>query len=310
MELYNRSLKIDPSKKLRNAWTFVPQNQRLEVSGHKTSSMYGEPSSLIPLFYLLTFLAIAFDIYLGFSVLLKSGVDFYLVFASVLFDVFLAILVYLMANFLKSNTFNGTYLDNLIFKTKLERITRKIDENEDEYNERKAVLSNSLSSYNSSKTKLKIFKLIMALLIIAIAYWKIYTYKSVLPPGMSLFTLVKGKVVIIFAILTAIFHIMATEKSLASFWFGRLLKKEINQHIDENAESDNREPKSLKIDYVGKYRPAKFGNTRLEVDEKGRATIYYYNIIWDDEIKHIMEQQGDENAKRGFAIKCKENQLY
>ncbi len=310
MELYNRNLKLNPSKKLRMAWTFVPQNQRIEVSGHKTSSMYGEPSSLIPLFYLLTILAISFDIYLGFSVLLKSGVDVYLVFASVLFDIILAVMVYLTANLFKSNTLNETYLDNLIFKTKLERITRKIDESEDEYNERKAVLSNSLKSYKASKTKLKIFKYLIAILIILIAYWKIYTYMSVLPPGMNIFTLVKGKVVIIFAILTALFHIMATEKSLASFWFGKLLKKEINKHIEENAESDNKEPKALKIDFIGKYRPAKFGNTSLEVDENGRATIYYYNIIWDDEIKFIMEQQGDENAKRGFAIKCKENQLF
>jgi hypothetical protein len=142
----------------------------------------------------------------------------------------------------------------------------------------------------------------------AIAAWKIYTFIKILPPNMNVFELAKGKMVIILSLLTAVFHIIATEKSLAAWWFNVIRKKELSVNTSD---TDNHIPSPLPIDYTGVYREVKDHNysTQLNVTESGDAEISYYYVIWDDEIKRMMDMQHDENAKRGIVITCKNNQI-
>ena len=161
-------------------------------------------------------LAIVFDIYLGFSVLAKSGVNIMLIVGAILFDFFFAVAPILLAPF--SDVFRHTYIENVIFKSELELMSKKKGDLDETYKE--GVLNN-LKKYKFAKQKSKLISLLFAIAIFTIAGWKIFTYYSVIPPSISIFSMVNGKIVIIFSFLCAVFHLIGSEKALAHFNFWR-----------------------------------------------------------------------------------------
>lgn len=304
---YVRDSFFNPSDPYKKAWSLAPKGRVLNLSGHKTGAMYATLSSAIPIFYILMLSAIAFDVYLGYSILAKSGVNIGLITGSVILDLILAIAPFLLGSFILS--FNHTNVDNQLFKTKLECMTKVKGESDDDFHTRITQLkSGVLKELKGAKTIGKLVNYLTIILIFAIAGWKIYTYYSVLPPGFSIFSVANGKIVLIFSFLCAVCHIIGSEKAFAhlSFWF--INKKEFKAHNDLH---NGKMPplKSIPIPYEGDYKPAKFENTELIIDENGNPTIEYVNLIWDDEIKYLIDQQGDDNAKRGVAITCKQAQI-
>ncbi len=300
---YSRNTYFNPSYRYRSAWSLTSQGRTLSVSGYNTSSMFDTLSSSIPIFYVLMFLAIAFDIYLGFSVLAKSGVNIMLIVGAILFDFFFAVAPVLLAPF--SKIFNPTYIENQIFKAELEMMAKKKD-NTDAFHNDRVVLT--LKSYKTKKLLSKLFSFLLAIAIFSIAGWKIFTYYSVLPPGFSLFSMVNGKIVIIFSFLCAVFHLIGSEKAQAHFNFWIIKNKEYNNYI-RKTDIEKPEKSYLPLDFEGKFKKGVSGNTEIIIDEDGTASIGYVHIIWDDEIKDLIGLQTDQNAMRAIAIKCKENQL-
>lgn len=299
---YSRDTFFNPNSKYRNAWSLAPQSRSIMVSGYQTRSMYDTLSSSIPIFYVLMFLAIAFDIYLGFSVLAKSGVNIMLIVGAILFDFFFAVAPILLVSFF--SFFNHASLENKIFKTNLKIILNRKDNTTHSDG-----LQLELSSYKLSKMLSKVFSFIFTILIFAIAGWKIYTYYSVLPPGFSIFSMVNGKIVIIFSFLCAVFHLIGSEKALAHFNFYLVHKKQYNSYLKFTDIKKPATKTKLPLDFKSDYKPASSGNTDIVVAENGDAFIEFIHIIWDEEINDLIQHQIDENAKRAIVIKCKENQL-
>lgn len=295
----------------KKAWSLTPQSTRISLNGHSTRSMYDTLSFAIPIFYILFFAAIAFDIYLGFSILAKSGVSIGLITGSVIVDIILAIAPFLFATFISS--LNHTATENRIFQSKLECMTKLKNESDVDFDQRRnQIINGKLSKYKKNKRLGKIIKYLTIAAIWVIAGWKIYTYYSVLPPGFSIWGLANGKIVIIFSFLCAVCHIIGSEKAIAHFAFWSIKRKEFKQYNDLNngaKPSKDQLPDPLPIDYEGSYKEVSSGNTKLILDEQGNPSIEYVHIIWDDEISQIIQRQGDDSAKRGVAIVCKENQL-
>jgi len=304
---YPRQSYFNPSSRYRKAWALTPQGRTLTQSGHKTRSMFDTVSFAIPVFYILFFAAIGFDIYLGFSILAKSGVSIGLITGSVILDIILAIAPFLFASF-KSN-FNHTNVENEIFKTKLECMTKFKEETDEKFKSRiNQIKSGKLAELNKYKMLGKVIRYITILAISIIAGWKIYTYYSVLPPGFNIFDLANGKIVIIFSFLCAVCHIIGSEKAIAHFTFWTIKGREFKKYNElHNGQMPSK--KVLPIDFEGTYKETSHENTALKIDEHGNAFIEYIHIIWDDEITEIIQRQGDDSAKRGVAIVCKENQI-
>lgn len=299
---YSRNSFFDPKGKYQDAWSLVTQGRSLSVSGYSTRSMYSTLSSSIPIFYVLMFLAIAFDIYLGFSVLAKSGVNIMLIVGAILFDFFFAVAPVLLAPFWK--IFKHAYIENQIFKGELEILAKRKNNNDAHHQDR---IELELKSYKSKKMLSKLISFLLAALIFAIAGWKIFTYYSVLPPGFSIFSMVNGKIVIIFSFLCAVFHLIGSEKALAHFNFWLIHKKQYIKHIKK----DIIKPEKTKVplDFEGDFKKVSSGNTEIIINDNGEAELAFIHVIWDDEIKDIIDHQTDQNAMRAIAIKCKENQL-
>lgn len=305
---YSRQSFFNPSDSYKKTWSLTPQGRTLTVSGHKTKSMYASLSSAIPIYYILMFLAIGFDIYLGFSILSKSGVSLGLIIGSVVADFFLAVLPFIIENSVSS--LNHIVIENKTFQKKMECKTKLNGESDEGYYARKNnIINGELRELNSNKRKGSLLRLILIILILAIAGWKIYTYMSVVPPGLNIFSLVNGKIVIIFSILCAIFHIIGSEKAFSHFVFWMKKGSEFKEHNDFS--NGIKPPKtSIPIVFVGEFKNAMHQNTEVEVSEDGTARINYINIIWDDEIKALIDAQEDENAKRAVAITCKQTQIF
>lgn len=305
---YSRESYFDPPQSYKEKWSLAPQGSVLHIDGLKTKTMFAELSSAIPLYYILMFLAIGFDIYLGFAILSKSGVNIALISVGVIADFFLAILPFLLA--VKIDARNYIKTENKIFQTLLEIKTRLIDEkdNESKYKERVRDKEIALKKFRSNQRTTKILKYLFIAIILAIAAFKIYTFYSVLPPGFSLFSVANGKIVILFSVLCAIFHIIGSEKAFAHlmFWSNKNATYEKQMELKE---AGNEHIEVMEIPYLGNYKPAKYKNTEVVVDEEGNAKINYINIIWDDEIKQLAQRQGDQNARQGLTIVCKQQQL-
>ncbi len=298
---------LNPSEELRQNWSLVPQVRTLTLAGHKTKSLYAALSPSIPIFYVLMFLAISFDIYLGFSILAKQGVNIGLIIGSVIADFFLAI-----APFLFESNFSGKYnhikLENQIFQKKLECMTMRNNETEEEFDGRRShTIEPDLKEYESNKSKGNVLRIVLIFLIFAIAGWKIYTFYKVLPPGISIFSVINGKIVIIFSLLCAIFHIIGSEKAFAHFMFWRRKRSEVKRHR-ETHDGKRPKPKPSPINYVGKYENAEAGNTSV-INKDGKVYLEYIYIIKDDEIYSLINDQTDDDAKRGIAIQCKQIQF-
>ncbi|MDH4460889.1 MAG: hypothetical protein QE277_05665 [Flectobacillus sp.] len=298
---------FDPSDKYRQTWSLVPQVRTVSAVGQKTRSLYSSLSPSIPLFYTFMLLAISFDIYLGFSILAKSGVNFALIIASVLADLLLAIAPFLVESFMVKD-WNHVVIENRIFQKRLECQTMKKGESEKDFQLRRSnTITDVINPSMSSQTKSKYFRTVLILLIFAIACWKIYTYIKVLPPGLNIFSLVNGKIVLLFSILCAIFHILGSEKAFAHFMFWRIKGAEFKNH-QQTSNQQRPNPERTEIEYVGEYINASSGNTSI-VNENGKVYLEYINIIRDNEIQSLIDSQTSDDAKRGVAIKCKENQI-
>jgi hypothetical protein len=165
-----------------------------------------------------------------------------------------------------------------------------------------------LATLKRNKQLIKFVRYITIIAIWLIAGWKIYTYYSVLPPGFSIWSLANGKIVIIFSFLCAVCHIIGSEKAVAHFAFWSIKGGELKRYNEfHNGQKPTKQ--ILPLDFEGKYKEASHENTSLKINENGDAEIEYIHIIWDDEISELVQRQGDENAKRGVAIVCKENQI-
>ena len=305
---YPRETYFEPIAPYKKSWALAPQNRFLEVSGHKTRSMYDYMSSSIPFFYILMLSAIFLDIYLGFAILNKSGVNIILIALSVVADFFLAILPGVLAGYIDS--LNPINLKNKLFKNNLECMTEKRNETQEEHEIRiNSIKYGDIKKVKFNLKKYKVLEYITIILIICIATWKIYTYYAVLPPSMSIFSVTNGKIVILCSILCAVFHIIGSEKAFTHLTF--FLKKEkLFNAFNEHNQGKRPEPIKQEIDYKGTYRAAKHENTELVVPDEGDPYLLYHHIIWDDEIQAIMLRQADESAKRGVVITCKDIQIF
>lgn len=297
---------FEPSGRYKETWTLVPQVRTITVSSHKTKSMYSDLSPAIPVFYVLMVLAIAFDVYLGFAILSKQGVNIALIIGSVFFDLLLAIAPFLFESFLVKE-WNHVRVENQIFLRKLQCKTKKIGESETEFDTRRSLTISDLGKYESYQSKGKLLRIVLATLIFVIAGWKIYTFYKVLPPGMSIFSLVNGKIVIIFSLLCAIFHLIGSEKAFAHFMFWTIKDSEFKLH-QETHNGQPPQPSEREIEYLGDYKDTRSGNSSI-LHKNGQAYLTYIYVIRDEEIQDLINAQTSEEARRGVAIKCKENQL-
>jgi hypothetical protein len=303
---YSITSYFNPSPKYKQTWSLVPQVLTISVSGQEAKSIYSELSSAIFLFYIFMIAAIGTDIYLGFSILAKSGVNIGLIVGSVLADLLLAIAPFFVESFVKKE-WHHVFVENRILQKRLECQTKRKDESDDEFNDRTGNTIDELKKYTAYQTSGKILRFILIVLIMAIAGWKIYTYYKVLPPGISIFSMVNGKIVIIFSLLCAIFHILGSEKAFAHMMFWSIKNKEF-KHYDQTHNKVRPLPTSEEIKYVGIYKDASFGNTKV-VNKDGKVWLEYIHIIRDEDVQSLINSQIDDNAKRGIAIKCRENQI-
>ena len=297
-----------PSDKYLQTWSLVPQVRTISVSGQKAKALYSSLSPSIPLFYFFMVSAIGIDLYLGFSILAKSGVNIGLIIGSVLADLLLAIAPFLVESFMFKD-WNHVMVENRILQARLECQTEKKGEPQMVFQARRnKIISEDLEKYLSYQSYGKILRFVIILFIMIIAGWKIYTYYKVLPPGLSIFSMVNGKIVIIFSLLCAIFHILGSEKAFAHtmFWFNK--NREFSNH--QQTHNGNRpQPSSKEIEYVGQYNDASSGNTSI-VNRDGKIYLEFIHVIKDDEIQSLINSQTNGDAKRGVAIKCKENQIF
>ncbi len=304
---YPINIYFNPSVEFRQTWSLVPQIRTVSVSGQKTKSLYSALSPAIPIFYFLMFLAIGFDVYLGFSILAKQGVNIGLIVGAVFFDLFFAIFPFLAECFIWKHL-NHVQVENQMFKSKLECQTMKKSETESEFQARRAnIIQGVLKKYEANKFWGKFLRLFLILIIFAIAGWKIFTFYKVLPPGISIFSLVNGKIVIIFSVLCALFHIIGSEKAFAHFMFWIRKASELKNH-QETHNGQRPQPTPIEIEYKGNYKDQEAGNTSI-INRDGTVYLEFIHIIKDDEIQSLINAQTDDNARRGVAIKCKDNQL-
>lgn len=301
---YDRNIYFNPSSKYKINWSLVPQVLSVEVDTHKVKSFHSELSSIMPIYVVFTLIAIGLDFFLGFKFLANQGVSMVSILLVIFFDWFLAAFPYIIEQNVPS--LNSSNNNNNIFLKELQCKTKKTNETDEEYSHRKALLENDLATHRSNLTKIKMMKIIFSLIILGLAFWKIYSFKSVLPPSMSLFSIMNGKIVVIAAILCAILHIIASEKSLAFLWFISSKNSELNNYRRTNPNTKP-SPTSNEIEYVGNFIEAKSGNTSIvKIDNK--PYLEFIHVIWDDEIMSLINAQTDLNAKKAVAIKCKENQ--
>jgi len=304
---FQNSQFYNPSDDLKELWTLVPQVTTLEVDNLKTKALFSTVSSTIPIFYLLMILAISFDIYLGFFILSKQGVSMGIVVGSVIADLFLGVLPFLIEGIFFKNL-NHTRIENSILRRELEARSKLKEETKETFHARSARIRNGiLKKLRGDRLKSKIYRIIIAVIIFAIAFWKIYTFLSVLPPSISIWAVVKGKIIIIISLLTALFHLIGTEKAVAHIFYFFTRKTDQNKFINLNT-GEIPDASQIEIEYDGKFNEARKGNTAIV--KKGETPyLEFIHIIRDGEIQALINSQTDTAAKRVVAIKCKENQM-
>ncbi len=298
---------FNPSPEFKQTWSLVPQVRTIAIGNQKTKPLYSSLSPAIPIFYILCLLAISFDIYIAVTVLAKQGVNIAYIIIAVILDLFLAVSPFLLELYAAKHL-NHINLDNQIFLCNLKCQTKKKEETDDQFDTRKqGIVGGVLKQYLANKKWNRFCRFIIAISIFSIAFWKIYTFKGALPPGFSIFSIVKGKIVIAFSILCATFHLIGSEKAFAHFMFW-VRKSEIKQHINLNPNPHRPNPTPVEIEYVGNYKNHSYGNTSV-VNEDNKVYLKYIHVIRDEEIQDLINAQIDDNAKRGIAIKCKELQI-
>ncbi|MGB1294759.1 MAG: hypothetical protein ACPG6V_04705 [Flavobacteriales bacterium] len=305
---YDRNTQLKPSSKMLNLWLELPKTLKLEIEELKTSARFTEIHPIIYLFIFLTSMAIFFDFYLGLTVLTKAGISISFVVLVVLADIFLAVVGIFPF-------FNSSNIKHQIFKNKIEIRTRKkiLKENgleeelDKEFESKRFPLEAENRGLKKKLIQKKIAKTLVISLIFGVAFWKIYQYYSILPQGLNIWAIPKGKMVIIMALLTAIFHALATETTLQYFRFISRRNKDLKLRLEEirNNQNIHLEPNHLGVPYVGHYtayKCKKTDSTELIINENGQAQINYVNIIWDDEILELINHQQDQNAKNGIML--------
>lgn len=299
-----------PSEPYRLSWTLVPQTTTLKILNHKTKAMYSALSPSIPIFYIMMFIAIGMDLYLAVAILAKSGVSLPLVIGSVILDLFLALCPFLFEGFWVKD-WNHVVVENDIFRKELECMTKKKEENEDDFNSRKSgIIHGSLPQLKNYRRNGKILRWVLIISIFLVAAWKIYTFNKVIPPGLSIMNTVNGKIVIIFSILCAIFHILGSEKSIAHLRFYIIHKSEFS-HFMRTRNNDRPAYEKTQIPFIGEYPDVESHSKNVRILTIGDQTFLEYipPVIRDNEIQELINKTPDENAKRGIAIMCKEAQI-
>lgn len=309
---FDRNLNFKPKEKYYNRWAAAPKDLSIGIDNFKAPVLFQDLSSKVWLYYVFFISAISLDLYVGFSILSKSGVSMFFLMVFIIGDLIAAIL----PGILNSNwTFSK--MKNVLLEKLLKTKIREWGENEDKFNQKCSNLrSNEIASTRKRISAIKVIHLLMILVIIGIAIWKIYSFYKVVPPSMSIFAMARGKMIIVASTLCAVFHILGSEKTASHFLFfmqkgeyKTFLKGETNEKASE---------KSKVINYQAKYVSCASINARIEVPESSeqidansekRPIIYYKEIIWDDEIKGLMQNQINEDAKRGILLAAKEIQL-
>lgn len=123
-----------------------------------------------------------------------------------------------------------------------------------------------------------------------------------------MFSLTNGKVVVIFALLCAFFHIIGTEKAFAHFMFWIRKNRELNDFMVTYIEGRVPNSTIVQIEYNGTFVESKAGNTAV-VRRGEDIFLEYTHIIRDEEIQSLVNAQTDLSAQWAIAIKCKTNQL-
>lgn len=298
-----------PNNSVKELWSLVPQVGKCEVQGVKTRPYNSYTSPMIPFFYILMILAIAFDIYIGVFILSKQGVNLGLIVGSVIMDIFLGVLPFLIEGVFMKNL-NHTMIENSIFVKILESKCRRLTDSDKDVTERKERIVRQLSELDSDKRKSNIYRFVIAFIIFAIAAWKIYTFNSVLPPSFSIWAVVKGKIIIIFSLLTAIFHLIGTEKAIAHLFFYRAAKSDYKNYMRVGSTS-NAKPSRIELNYEGRFEEVeKDREHKMWILKEGeKYYIEFTDFIRDEEIMRLSGSQTDDTAERVVAFKCKENQL-
>lgn len=302
--LFKSDTYFNPSNNYRTKWSLCPQDLSLNVAGHKTRAFLSSISSFIYLFHLLSIIAIILDIYLGFKVLKKAGVGMGVITASVALDYVLAVIVYLFSFF----GVKKVQIENQLFTDSLKSMSLINGESTEQYNVRRSgLMDKNIKSGKTSLFWIRFLKILSIIAICGIAYWKIYTYSNTLPPGMIIWKMATGKLVLIFAILCALFHIIATENSFAHLYFKIVYSGEYNSHL-KNMSMVKPTPEEREIIYIGNYNEATSGNTSI-VKKSDKVYLTFINVIRDEEILSLLNAQTDNDAKKGVAIVAKENQV-
>lgn len=309
---FNRNLNFKPSKEFYNRWAAAPKDLSIGIDNLEAPVLFQDLSSKIWLYYLFFFCAITLDLYVGFSILSKSGVSVFFLLVFIVGDLIAAIL----PGILNSN-FSNSKMKNVLMEKLLKTKIREWAESDTEFNEKRSRLRTT--EIKPTKNRLKAIKLIhitMIAIIIGIALWKIYSFYKVVPPSMSIFAMARGKMIIVASILCAVFHILGSEKAASHFLFF-IRKREIKDYLNDETDVQAGELSKV-INYQAKYVACSSSNARIEVPEvdnpidansENRPRIIYKEMIWDDEIKGLMQNQINEDAKRGILLAAKEIQL-
>ncbi|MBI3233542.1 MAG: hypothetical protein HYZ42_05790 [Bacteroidetes bacterium] len=300
------SNKIEPTAGLKEFWKLVLKRKNVELGLHKAPGMYGEVSAIIVVLYILTIAAVGGDIYLAMKILMKAGVKPAFVFIQIGADIVLAILPFILLT-IGFKVFDKVANKNLKLFYELDSKLERNDHTPEQNKNRKE--SNKNVQLPPIKNRIlwgKILTFIINAAIFGVAYWKIHTYANTIPVNIS--NTANGKMVITLAILVALFHVIATERTLIHilYWFSK--NRTINKHTRVNNVDFEPKINQVEIKYKGNYVNAISGYTRIE--KSGEIVILYYaNVITDEEIIDLLIPNADNNAKMGIIASCKEIQL-
>ncbi len=303
------SNRINPPSDLKEFWKLVLKRIHMEIDNHRAPAMYASVSAIIGILYVLTIVAISGDIYLAVNILKKQGVKPEYVAIQICADIVLAILPFIL---LKSIPYFA-FLDKVTNKNRLmfyeldSRLKIKDETKEQEEvrkeNNRETLIPPIISRLLWSN----IFTFSTYIAIFSIAYWKIYTYQSNIP--YSIFITPSGKMVVTLSIIVAIFHIIATERTLIHFLYWRAKRnaiKKFNQYYNPN---DEPIITTAEIVYLGEFKNAKSGYTEIQKLVDGKVVLQYAYIIRDEEILALTDNNNDKSAKMAIIAACKNIQL-
>lgn len=281
--LYNNKSGFRPSGKVLEYWKFLPQTQ----VDKDVPSLYGNiKSMLIP--NLIVIILILCEVGL-FYTMQEEGVNFMTLLALSIFDFVIGILPAII--FIYGNLIMSVIKTNIfIAETKLTKpneIPYQYNGNLDTY---QGDLRAELQRYKKQKTSHHVIQVIMAMAILALAFWKFISLYDVL--GQDIFILGIGRYIIVVLILSIIAHIFFTKTVFANIIFKSMFNKQKSAYDKDKQYSisppDRNQMKD--VTFHGKYTYASEGNQfvarKLEdaeqVAESDRTKIREVKVIGND----------------------------